>query len=204
MCYNKDVSRANFFINIVTTSIQFSLSGDVASHKTCATFFFFVGLMQLYDWYFWDHNGKTKGNSIVTKIAMITNHLQPIVLGALVFVRMPDLHPLSRIMLAVYTPTAVVYTAWLWNKVDYTVTNPTTKLLYWKWNDQKFGSVFYSLFLATFTTIMFENFPVPLNYALVGINLVSFVLGMYKTHYVGERWCEFACYVPLLLMSLKF
>ncbi|ORY38619.1 hypothetical protein BCR33DRAFT_720640, partial [Rhizoclosmatium globosum] len=203
MCYNKDVSRANFLINIVTTAIEYNLTGDVASHKICAGFFFFVGLMQLYDWFFWDHNKRSNSNWIVTKVAMITNHLQPIVLAILISKYEGRLGRASWLLVSIYTPLAIAYTIYIWDVVDYTVTDPTTKLLYWKWNDQKYGSPFYALFLATFSVLMYENFPSPLNVTLLAINLVSFVLAMYKTHYIGERWCEFASVIPVLLIALK-
>ena len=61
------------------------------TNKILAFFFGFVGFMQVFDWIFWKNQDMSdpkqeKTNYLFTKIAMIFNHLQPIVLGLLIFI----------------------------------------------------------------------------------------------------------------------
>jgi hypothetical protein len=222
---------------------MFVCSGDKESHKILGLFFGFVGLMQLYDWIFWDNNTRNKVNFVFTKIAMITNHLQPIVLGSLILMYKGELPFISRLFFASYTVSALLYSAIIYNRIDYTVTGfmhkiyrsvpaesqtlldgaergvevtedgleivdnipqaPREDLLFWQWNYQKYSQIFYALFLSTFSVLVYQSFETPLNYALVAINILSFVMASFKDHYVGERWCEFACYVPLFLMLIN-
>lgn len=176
--------------------------------KILALFFGFVGLMQAYDWIFWENQEKNNINYIFTKIAMITNHLQPIVLGLLIYFFTKKIGYNSIIILLIYTFFVSIYSYTNFDKIDYTLTtkeviNDNKSLLYWKWNYFPGSGILYFLFIFSLLIISLENFKSPLNYILVFINLASFFFAKIKNHYIGERWCEFASYIPLLLLITK-
>ena len=61
------------------------------TNKILAIFFAFIGLMQLFDWIFWENQNISNQNEklinfIFTKIAMFVNHLQPIVLAIVIYI----------------------------------------------------------------------------------------------------------------------
>jgi hypothetical protein len=173
-----------------------------------ALFFAFVSLMQVYDWIFWEslkHNGgENQSNFIFTKIAMISNHLQPIVLGFVV----NQVHPLdniSKLALLVYCIFATAYSVDAFNRLLYTkVTEESKPTLDWKWNSFEYAVPLYTLFLISFTLTSL-NLPYPLNYLLVLINLFTFTFSYYtyKNTTVGKGWCTIAAYVPTFLLLLE-
>ena len=87
MCYSLEVSRNSFLINVISCFMLFNFSKN-NNAKILSLFFLFIGFMQLFDWIFWNNQDtfnekKMIVNKIFTKIAMIFNHLQPIVLALL-------------------------------------------------------------------------------------------------------------------------
>jgi len=202
MCFSKEASRNSFIISLISSFTLYSMSKNDSTFKILALFFGFVGLMQAYDWIFWENPEKNNINYIFTKIAMITNHLQPIILGLLIYFFTKKLSYNSIIILLIYTFVALIYSYKIFNKIQYTLVDDNN-LLYWEWNYFTGYKLLYSLFLLSLSITVLENFKSPLNYILVFINLSSFFLATFKNHYIGKRWCEYASYVPLLLLLTK-
>jgi hypothetical protein len=212
MCYSKEVSQRSFIINVITCYILYNYKSDNNTHKILALFFAFVGLMQLFDWIFWEHqseNGK-RVNFIFTKIAMIANHLQPIILATLLYIFNGKLAIVSKITILFYTIVILHYTTNL--NIDYTLvktvktkSDKVKTSLYWQWNSAHNSYLVYTIFLITLSVLSFENFNYPMNIILVFINLSSFFLAnfYYKSEYVGRFWCETASIIPLILLILN-
>lgn len=214
MCYSKEVSQRSFIINVITCYILYNYKFNNNTHKILALFFAFVGLMQLFDWIFWEHQSDSKNdkriNFIFTKIAMIANHLQPIVLALILYIYNGKLPILSIYTVILYIIVVVPYTINL--NIDYTLVkniktkkNKTKTSLYWQWNSAHNSYLVYAIFLITLSVLSFENFNYPMNIILVFINLSSFFLSnfYYKSEYVGRFWCETASLIPLLLLILN-
>jgi hypothetical protein len=213
MCYSKEVSQRSFIINVITCYILYNYNSNNSTHKILALFFAFVGLMQLFDWIFWEHQGENENdkriNFIFTKIAMIANHIQPIILAILLYIYYGKLPILSICIVLLYTIVVVPYTTNL--NIDYTLVkniktkkNKTKTSLYWQWNSAHNSVLVYATFLITLSVLSFENFNYPMNIILVFINLSSFFLAnfYYKSEFVGRFWCETAAIIPLLLLVL--
>lgn len=212
MCYSKEVSQRSFIINVITCYILYNYNYN-NTNKILALFFAFVGLMQLFDWIFWEHQGENENdkriNFIFTKIAMIANHIQPIFLAIILYIYNGKLPILSICIVILYIIVVVPYTKSL--NIDYTLVknvktknNKTKTSLYWQWNSAHNSYLVYSTFLITLSVLSFENFNYPMNIILVFINLFSFFLAnfYYKSEYVGRFWCETASLIPLLFLIL--
>jgi hypothetical protein len=211
MCYSKEVSQRSFIINIVTCYILYNYKSDNNDYKILSLFFAFVGLMQLFDWIFWEHQGENgkRVNFIFTKIAMIVNHLQPIILAIVLYIFNGKLPNLSICIVILYTIVALHYTASL--NTDYTLVKPVkTKSgkvktsLYWQWNSSRNNYLVYTIFLITLSVLSFENFNYPTNIILIFINIFSFLLSnfYYKTGHIGRMWCKISSGIPLILLLL--
>lgn len=201
MCYTANVSLIAFVVNVVTCSFLYRYN------QVLALFFWFVGLMQVYDFIFWLNPVKNSTNAFFTKLACITNHLQPIFLAWLIQQKKSKpLKPLSISTVTLYTLVIAFYTLIHWNQIDYTLVTPQSQpSLFWKWNNMPGNGIAYGMFLTTLTLISWAELEHPVNAVASVINVVSFFLSMYyykgQTS-VGRFWCYFATYVPLIFVIL--
>jgi len=226
MCYSEEQSKKSFFINLITCYILFTYN-ESPTFKIIALFFVFVGIMQLLDIIFWNNqNIQDKNqeyiNRTTTKIAMFANHLQPIVLGYLIYIYKGSLGKLSNIILPIYVLAISIYSFYAYNNIKYTLkeevsirdindllfpdpeddyTRPSLK---WDWNLQKNSLIVYTIFLSTLVILAYENFSYPFNIVLTFINIFTFVLSAYyyKGKSLGRFWCKFAAWVPLFFILI--
>lgn len=206
MCYSKEVSRNSFIINVISCYILFNYHSNNKTHKIFALFFGFVGLMQLFDWIFWENQIKNNINFISTKIAMLINHMQPLVLGFLIYYFNGSLSRNSWSILLIFSVVILYYTKNVYNKIDYTlVTERSNPSLDWTWNSQKNADITYFIFLATFIILSLENLVYPMNIFLALISIISFTLASYyyKGVNIGRLWCNGASYIPLIILLIS-
>lgn len=217
MCYSLQTSKNSLLINIICCFILYHGINNhlefTKPHKILAFFFLFVGLMQLFDWIFWSHQNLSNKNDksinyTFTKIAMIANHLQPIILALLILHFNKQLGYYSQIITIIYTIVVTFYSLKLYNKINYTLVkqekenNEVHDSLYWEWNRQDNATVVYLLFLLCISILFYENFNTPLNMVLVFIGLYTYIYSFNKHNSVGRFWCNYASYIPLLLLIL--
>jgi len=210
MCNDLTASKNATIISIISCWILYTnaFHQNKKIHKTLqvlALFFLFVSLMQIYDWIFWENLNKSKINYIFTKIAMISNHLQPIIYALLINYLIKPIDGSSIFVLILYSIYAFIYSVYYWNQIDYTlVSKESSPALYWKWNFFKGAEILYLLFLISlsFTSL---NLVYPLNYIMVLINIISFFFSLYvfKKEIVGQLWCVIASYIPVFLIFLE-
>jgi hypothetical protein len=213
MCYSKEVSRNNFIINVITCYILYN--SQIKDNKILAIFFGFVGLMQLFDWIFWETQRGFRPpttetalqiNFIFTKIAMIVNHLQPIVFALAIYYFNGKLGEYSRVLLLVYSIVALMYSISIYNKIDYTKEKlePSGKsTLYWQWNSKNNNTIVYLLFVCLLGLLAYENISYPVNIIVVAINFVTFFVAYDKNTNVGRYWCAWSSLIPLFLLFIK-
>lgn len=213
MCYSLKASFNSFIINIVSCYVLLY----VAKYKNKETtllfhnlslFFMFVGLMQLYDLIFWIslryNRGKNTINYLTTKIAMLSNHLQPIILAYLIS-RVYPLGNVTKYILTLYICICIWYSYTSFINIDYTrVTNNSFPALDWKWNNLENAEIFYAFFLVTFSFATL-NLRYPFNILMLIINIFTFTFSFYnfKRKTVGHMWCKIAAYVPFFLLLLE-
>jgi hypothetical protein len=213
MCYDLNTSVNSSIIGILSSFILYNHHFNQNNKsrkvfKVLALFFSFVTLMQIYDIIFWKslekNNGKTNINFVFTKIAMITNHLQPIILAYLINTIIP-LNNLSRFTVYVYSVLIFIYSIQIFDKISYTVvTEKSSPSLYWEWNNMDNGYIVYAMFLLTICVLSLE-LVYPMNMFLLIINLFTFFLSKYtyKVTNIGRFWCNFAAYLPLILLIFE-
>lgn len=201
MCYSPEASLSAF---VVTTCTSLVL---VRYNAVLGWFFLYVGLMQLFDLIFWTHRGQNNINWRTTKVAMIVNHLQPLVLMALLW-KFGSKPIASWVVIAVmvYAVVVMAYSVDCWNKISYTVVDvKSAPSLYWQWNDVRGACLVYGLYLFALVALCLDGFAWPLNVTSASVVFLSFILSMYyykgQTS-VGRFWCYFAAYVPLLIIGL--
>ncbi len=211
MCYTSTTSLNAFTIGIIA-SLLLILKGYLQSKKQLkiiGIFFIFVTLMQLYDYIFWTNPptlsiSASKTNELATKLACITNHLQPIILALLLYYFNKKLSKSSTILISIYTIAILIYTINGWNKLKYTgVTAKSSPSLNWQWNHLEGAKIIYILFLASLAYLFFDNLNYPINIIASLATILSFVYSIYKYNNnasSGRFWCYFAAFVPLLFL----
>jgi hypothetical protein len=135
---------------------------------------------------------------------MITNHLQPIVLAYLINTIIP-LNTGSKFIIYVYSVLIAIYSIHAFNKISYTiVTEESSPSLYWEWNNLDRGYFIYTVFVLTLSILSLQ-LVYPMNVFLLLINLFTFFLSQYKykQNNVGRFWCNFAAYVPFVLLIFE-
>ena len=222
MCYSKEQSQVSFITNLVTCYILYNYPHtNNTAHKILALFFGFVGVMQLFDWIFWENqdisNSKQANiNFAFTKIAMLANHLQPIVLASLIYYFNGNIGNMSQIMIGIYSVVAIIYTIYAYNNITYTLEQkiPMRRLfsneeikptLYWEWNTLHNNLPVYLIFLSTLGILAYENFKFPINIIFAFINFFTFLLSgyYYKGQSLGRWWCNYASFIPLFILLIS-
>lgn len=203
MCYSAEASTYAFVFSSVSSLLLMQVEPALGA------FFLFVGLMQLFDLVFWlnqDQSG-SRINWVTTKVAMIANHLQPVVLAwMLMYFRDTQLSVETQTLLLTYVICIIIYTALAWRHTSYTkVTEKSYPSLYWEWNDMPGSSLVYALFLMSLVALIWEGFAYPVNIIMSALSVISFFLSAYyykgRTA-VGRFWCYFASYAPLLVLAM--
>ena len=204
MCYTGIDSVNSYLINLVTCVLLYINATD--EFKIISLFLFFVGQMQLFDAIFWNNITCNNINYIITKIASIFNHLQPILLFLLFYYFNFKTSNISNIILILYTICSLLYTINNWKDIKCTLPNKDG-IMVWKWNNFPYSKIVYFLFLSYLTITSFNLKTTYIKYLFAIINLVSFYVAT-KTPIlnasVGRIWCYYASLLPLLLLIPKY
>lgn len=205
MCYTSEVSMISFITSLFCCILLYIYGQYISNNnfKIIALAALFIGLMQIYDYIFWNNQSKNNINKIFTKIALASNNLQPIILALLIIIYTNKIGNFSKVMTIVYTICAIIYSIYCWNKADYTlVNNVSSPGLFWIWNNLKYNTLFYTLFVITLILLFIENFSFPFNIILAIIYIITFIMSQYynKQRATGRFWCYFSAFIPLLIV----
>lgn len=210
MCYSKNISIYSFTTSILTNLFLIYYSSIIKNKqyslniKIIGYGMMFVGVMQLFDYIFWTNQKENKTNFITTKLAMVFNHLQPIIFALLFLLFKGKLGQMSSIVIILYLVFALIYSIKSWDNIDYTLVREKSKPgLYWQWNYQPSSFYFYTMFLLTLTILFYENMSFPLNIICIAISNLTFFYSLIKYTNKGETgrmWCYFASFSSLLVL----
>ena len=205
MCYTASASAYSFIVGITVSSYLYTQpSSDL---KIIGGIFFLVSFMQLFDFVFWrtqppwtDKNLET--NRLFTKLAIIVNNIQPLVLAYLIYKYKGYLKGEKLVYL--YGIVMVLFMMSNWKFVD-TTTVGKDGSLYWSWNHWKYSEPFYILFLITLLYLSYYNLSGPYNNVLPFIILSSFIVTYFKygVDIYGRFWCFFAPFIPIVFLFVK-
>jgi hypothetical protein len=197
MCFNASASMISFITGTLSSLVLFYYN------KPLAVFLLFVTFMQVFDYIFWQNQEKNRMNAITTKVAMIFNHLQPIVLALSLIYFGKTLPPLSIFFITLYTIIISLYTYIHWNKVDYTLVTPQSSPgLFWQWNYQEYRYVTYFIYLCTIIVLLLQNIEYPLNIIIVLFTVGTFIFSYFshlKIKSVGRMWCHYSGFIPVFI-----
>lgn len=216
MCYSLNKSQSVFWIGIFGAVLLFVFGclGDISDHKILGIIFGFVAFMQLFDSIFWltDRSVKSENrnaqmiNKLFTYIAIIFNHLQPIVAGMAILYYKGKLSKSSIVSLGIYFVISSIYTVNCFFKVSYTIEQPPASPgLFWGWNSQRGWQIMYSVFCITIAILLFENLG-----RFASSTMIAFIFGTlyYSLERYGGKsdggrwWCNYASYIPLTYLML--
>lgn len=197
MCFSYHASVFSFVVGIISSTILYKYN------PTAAIYLGWAVLMQLYDIIFWKHLGENTINYVFTKIAMISNILQPIVLAiAIKTILKRDFNIAEKIIITIYAIYSAFFVLYKWNKTNYTLLYKNS--LDWKWLDNEYNisSIFLVIYLILSYTLIFNHFE---KYTAIILSIAitfTLILGTnyYKQRAVGRFWCYFASFIPIILL----
>lgn len=205
MCYTAQTSINAWVINLISSIGLFILSDRTkypTDTKSVSIILIFIGLMQLYDYIFWT-NTQNNINKITTKIAMISNHLQPIMAFLIIYYFKGRTDIISKILVLIYSIFITLYSIGIWDKLTFTRVSELSKpSLYWEWNHGKYSQIVYTLFIITILITLFNNLNKPMSYITSVGGLVMFLFSYFKyaTQFAeGRFWCYFTSLFSLFL-----
>ena len=204
MCYTADTSLYTFIIGAMTSLVLIGQTRP--DYQIVGGFFFVVSLMQLYDYIFWTHLPPSELNRQVTRLACLTNYIQPFVLALLIYRIKKQISPVAIAFLMAYALVIITYLYVSWNKLEYTeVTEKSNGSLEWSWNHQKGYEWVAFFFVSTLAILFWKHLQSPLHLYLSIAIVASFFFSMYKYKIrpiVGRFWCYFAAWVPAVIIVL--
>jgi hypothetical protein len=170
-----------------------------------ALFLLFVGQMQILDYGFWKNQTCGSVNTILTKLAVIVNHLQPIVLillqGAFGFKQSPA----ALIIFGFYMLFGIFYNIDALTQIH--CTQPEDGVMKWKWNSLS-GSAYYYFFFMAYLIIAAFNFKSTIFAIASAVATIITILVATKTPILnssfGRIWCYYAALTPIAFIGLYY
>jgi len=153
--------------------------------KIISIFLLWVGQMQLFDYLFWTNNTCGPTNKFATKMAILFNHLQPIILYFLIWFYKYPQSEISTIIILLYVVFVLEYTIKLWpdkncdenNQICCSLPvnlNSNEQIINWGWNSQSNSHIIYGLFIASLAASSFDLKENKLLFA--SVSLISFFI----------------------------
>ncbi len=210
MCYTSSDSLNAYLINLLSSILLFHKSTNT-DMKILAISFLFVGQMQIFDYIFWENTKCNSINKLTTKIAILFNHLQPIVLFLLFTYYNYEQTNISKIIILLYTLFVIDYTIKLWpdenceieinENVCCSLPLADLSIIKWKWNYQPKSYVIYTLFLVYLfsASFNFKNYKYLYGIASIGTFLVGSKIPKLNNS-LGRAWCYLASFSPILFL----
>ena len=210
MCFNYKVSLLTFSIGTIFSLLLFYYGNNKFNieNKVSGIFLIFISAIQFMDFLFWiDINNKLGINKITTVLGPFLNVCQPIILYVIKYIYYkPDIFTLTNYNLPVailnllyFLYFIVGYKKFITNSK--LVTQPVNGHLKWPW--LKYSNPYFYLIL--FAINIFYLFD--LKYALLlftTVYLFFFLSVKYFYYHIGEMWCFFGSFTPLILYFLSF
>jgi hypothetical protein len=199
MCYTAEASAYSFIVGITVSSYLYNQpSSDL---KIIGGIFFLVSFMQLFDYVFW----KTKNletNRLFTKLAVIANNIQPLVLAYLIYKYKGSVKGEKLVYL--YGGLMVLFMMSNWKLLSETTVSKDGGL-YWSWNRWEYCEPFYLFFLVLILYLGYYNLSAPYNKVLSVFILLTYLVSYFKygAYIYGRFWCFFAPFVPLIFLIIK-
>jgi hypothetical protein len=207
MCHNKEISITTFLIGTILNIYLFTTYSNPIV-KLIAIMWEYILLMQLIEFFVWLDQTKSNFHKITTRITLLLNLLQPVIILFIMICMSPyqdrSKNILSLSLLTIYIGYMFLI---LYNDkepVEYlTPTDTCNHLDYKWWSTGNYGVIYYLLpiivsvflYIKPLSLSVFQNF-----YILITIVLSYFIYGCG----IPSIWCWLAAFAPLFtLIFLK-
>ncbi len=204
MCYTAEASVYSFIVGITVSTYLFKQpSSDL---KIIGGIFFLVSFMQFFDYVFWKTQppwNKTQDtNRLFTKLAIIFNNIQPLVMAYLIYKYKGSIKGENLVYL--YGIVMVMYMMSNWKYADTTIVGPDGSLN-WSWNHWEYSGQFYIFFLIILLYLSYYNLSAPYNTVLPFSILLVYLVSYFKygVEIYGRFWCFFAPFIPLVFLFVR-
>ena len=210
MCFNYKVSLLTFSIGTIFSLLLFYYGNNKFNieNKVSGIFLIFISAIQFMDFLFWiDINNKLGINKITTVLGPFLNVCQPIILYVIKYIYYkPDIFTLTNYNLPVAILNLLYFLYFIVGYKKFIthsklVTQPVNGHLKWPW--LKYSNPYFYLIL--FAINIFYLFD--LKYALLlftTVYLFFFLSVKYFYYHIGEMWCFFGSFTPLILYFLSY
>jgi len=210
MCFSAESSMISFLIGVFGSILCISLNSPI--DKIIGYFMGFVACMQGLDYLLWTHLICDGYNRFISIIAMIFNHLQPIILGIILLVINTKISSINKkaivLVMVMYLCVIIPYSLqFIRNKKDQCTLKTKQKgnihdvFLLWNWNNMLHYTTVYNIFIITLSLLFILGTPT-IKYGIYGCIILSFTYIMsiifYQTELVGQMWCYYVVGLPLL------
>lgn len=212
MCFNSKVSFFTFLLGTIF-SILLIKSGNKTyfiENKVTGIFLIFISLIQLMEFIFWiDIKNKYGINKLATIIGPLLNAGQPTILYIIKYIYYkPDLYSLNNFN-SIVGLLNMSYFIYLINnyikfiKENKLLTSSVSKYNHLIWPWIKYYNPYYYCIMFIINIFYLFNF----NYALVLFLTTFFFLflsNIFFKYNVGEMWCFFGSFIPLIMYFLSY
>jgi hypothetical protein len=209
MCYSREVSAITYGIGSISSGLLYKIAADRYDNslKIVALFFLFVIQMQLIDFVLWSSGPKcTRVNVLTSNVGAILNHVQPIVLYALIRALNKDEykkhHKILDGLLTLYTIALIIYTVFVMpiNKCSEVSLDKHMK---WYWNLGINSGLLYTIYLITLVSFFYYGIKPPYNKIIGIFAVISCIYASIryrKSFVIGTMWCWMAALLPVFLL----
>jgi len=211
MCYSAQDSMIAYIFGTIS-NIYLFINSKNTDEKIIGLFLLFVSQMQLFDFLFWINKNCNKTNKNITKLAIIFNHLQPIVLYSLLKIYKYNTHITCDITFYIFLILIIYYTIKNWpdkycSEGDNVCCSlPLSKIndktiISWNWNNQKYNRTIYLIFLISLVISSLQLKTGNIIFAFVNVFtfLISFKIPNLNRS-VGRLWCFIASLLTTLYL----
>ena len=197
MCFSKKVSMLTYIIGIVgSINLYFNLNLKIE-----AIFFAWVVQMQLIEYFLWNNQSCNQLNINTTKLGIIINHLEPIILWiAILLLSTHKLPEYVNMLMIIFTLVSIIYTK---NVFLDKCTLKEKKHLIWNWTFEKNSNIYYGFFILCLNLLFIYGVDNGNILAILTTGFFFISKLLYKNEKsVGAMWCFFAAFAPWIIPIL--
>jgi hypothetical protein len=214
MCYTKQDSLNSYIINFISSLLLYKSTNNT-DLQIISIFLFFIGQMQLLDFLFWKNKECNKNNIHITRLAIIFNNLQPIVLFLLFKLFNYEHNKLSIIIIILYTILVTKYTIDIYPKDNCTINDNVccsipinvdkdTQVIDWQWERQPNNDIVYFLYILYFVIASFNFKYNKIIFMIITLGSLFISLKIPKLNLSSGRvWCYVASFLPYILLTFN-
>lgn len=200
MCFNSQVSLLTFSLGTIFSLALYKLKYPDKQNQAFGIFFIFISLIQFMDFIFWiDLNNTFQLNKFMTILGPILNVCQPIILYLIkYYIYKPNIFKSYDFSVLVLNMLYIMYfiSAYIkFIKDGQIITRVVDGHLSWPW--LKYSSPFFYLLMLTINIYYLSDFKYSSIIFLV-IGFFLYISAKYFNKHIGELWCFFGSFLPLI------